>query len=102
MKKKQVKWHGLVTDINDSYFTAKLVEITKTSKDIGTYEIGEIDLCDISEKDLEFVELGALFIYTIDETGVTIEFLPPTQLTQEEIEEAYQRAEKLARSINWI
>lgn len=78
------KWFGWIEKINDESVSVKLNDLTHENRidkgASGTYEIAEIPYTDITEKDRETIKLGSTFYLTINENGLTIEFVkPPTE-----------------------
>lgn len=55
------KWEGIVQQIHNDYFVAKLIDLTNKLPD----EIAEFPIEEISEDDKRLVELGAVFYWNI-------------------------------------
>jgi hypothetical protein len=60
--KKVQKWKGIVIDILDDHFEAKLFDLTNRS---NIYEIGELDIEDISPDDKQLLKEGSIFYWTV-------------------------------------
>ena len=54
------KWEGIVTNINESVITSRLIESNSSEEDVLEYP-----LSDIPEDDLELVEIGAIFNFYV-------------------------------------
>jgi len=55
------KWRGIVTDINEDGFKAKLEDLTNG----GSYEIGSFKMDFVPIADIEMFKLGAIFYWSI-------------------------------------
>lgn len=55
------KWEGIVQEVNEDYFVAKLIDLTSGLTD----EVAEFPLEEISEDDKKLVEPGAVFYWNI-------------------------------------
>ena len=60
--KKVQKWKGVVLEIYENYFEAKLFDLTNPS---NIYEIGELDNDDISPDDKHLLKEGSIFYWTV-------------------------------------
>lgn len=59
--KKVQRWKGIVEDISEDAFSAKLIDLTNK----GSYEIGEFEKDDISPDDLKLFKTGSVFYWTV-------------------------------------
>jgi hypothetical protein len=58
---KTQKWKGQIIEIKKNTFLAKLDDLTAG----GTYETAEFDRDEITDDDLEFLKLGAVFYWSV-------------------------------------
>ena len=100
------KWEGVVLEVQDDAFLARLVDLTHPGPD----EEAEFPLDEISEEDRPLVRPGAIFYWNIgyhDSSGgqrkrdTMIRFRRLPAWRREEIEAARQEAERLRASIGW-
>jgi hypothetical protein len=100
------KWEGIVLEIRDDAFVAKLLDRTGSHAD----EIAEIELDEVSPDDLSLLERGAVFYWSIGysterngqrQRTSAIRFRRLPAWSAEELETARLRAEALARDIGW-
>ncbi|MCK9613514.1 MAG: hypothetical protein M0R16_11590 [Bacteroidales bacterium] len=100
------RWVGYIIEINERKFKAKLEDITAP----GTFEIGTFDIHDkdlIDEK--EMIQIGAVFYLSVgyDVSRGTfakqklIRFQRLTKLTESDFNNAIDRADRIASSLNW-
>lgn len=92
------KWEGYVTELYDDYFSCRLKDLTAG----GTDETADIPYNDISKEDLDTIQLGSVFKWTIDDDGSHISFLKPTYYTKEEIDESKEWASKMIKNLKII
>lgn len=59
--KKIQNWKGIVLEITDNSFIAKLFDLTNG----GTYEIGEFELNEVSPNDQPLLFLGSIFYWSV-------------------------------------
>jgi hypothetical protein len=55
------EWEGVVTEVRDNAFTARLVDLTHSSPD----EESEFSTTEISDDDVDLVVLGAIFRWSV-------------------------------------
>jgi hypothetical protein len=70
----------------------------------GTYEVITLNVSDVEETDRDLVQLGGLFTLVIYvQNGVKQHIIMDkvVPLTEEEIKQAFKRAEKLNKSLKW-
>lgn len=66
------QWEGIVIDIKDTYFSAKLYDLTNG----GTYEIAEnIPNNKVSIEDIDLFQINSIFIWTLYENKSEFKFL---------------------------
>lgn len=59
--KKVQSWRGVVTEVHENYFKARLEDITNG----GTDEMGEFDIIEVAPDDLEFLKKGGVFYWSV-------------------------------------
>lgn len=59
--KRVQNWQGIVLEINESTFSARLIDLTNK----GTHEIAEFEMDDISPEDLSLLSEGAIFYWSV-------------------------------------
>lgn len=100
------KWEGVVTNISEGLFTARLVDLTQT----GPEEEAEFSISEISQGDQNLMEQGAVFYWSIgylDDLGgqrtrtSLIRFRRLPVWSEGEIEKAREDAESIGRLIGW-
>jgi len=100
------KWEGVVTEVGDDYFVAKLYDLTKK----GNEEEAEFALEEISEDELDLVVSGAVFYWNIgyhdSYTGQRIRasmirFRRLPAWGKREIEASADEADELIKSLGW-
>lgn len=98
------KWKGHIISVDGDTFTAKLYDLVQK----GTYEIGEFERAEVSQEDRDLIEEGAAFYWSLGyswrEGQVTKESVIRFQRvlwSQEDYDEAEDRAENLYNSISW-
>jgi len=102
------EWEGSVIDINDDFFTARLVDLTAKSKTAS--EEADFPIEDLSEGDLKLLKPGAVFRWIIGyqrsrggtkkrTSQIVFRYLP--QWTRSDRSEAAQQALKFSESISW-
>ena len=103
---KTQKWIGHVINFNEKAFTARLIDLTIG----GTDEIGEFELDEISIDDIKLIKKGASFYWSIGYAHslngqVTKESLLRFQrvvdFTNDDIDEALDRANDMIKNIKW-
>ena len=62
----EVKWHCFIEELRENDFDARLYDVSDPD---GTYEICTFQISEVSEHDKELVSLGAIFWWTIRDTG---------------------------------
>jgi len=101
------EWEGLVSEIVEETFVARLTDITNRD---SPEEEADFLIEELSRGDLKLLRPGAVFRwiigYEMKQNGTKrrvsqIVFRRLPQWTEKEIAEADQEAEKLARSIQW-
>ena len=102
---KTQKWQGYVIEKNKNGFKAKLEDLTSPG---GTNEIVEIDNKQVSEDDKEMISLGAIFYLSAGYATINGQVERKSSLrfkrvswTQDELDEAIDRAKILDQSIKW-
>lgn len=100
------KWRGIVTDVSEKYFRAKLINLT----DIGYDEESEIFFSEITDEDVELIKPGAVFYWSIgynhSSTGQRrkfsdIRFRRLPNWSNKEIELARNKAKAIRDCIGW-
>jgi len=103
---KTQKWVGYVTEIKRESFNAKLTDLTTK----GTNENTEFDFDEITDEDKKLIQVGSAFYWSIgylhSENGqITkeslIRFQRAVEFTNEDNDEALERAQSLIRSLKW-
>lgn len=96
------RWEGVVLECRDESFLARLTDLTEE----GPTEEVELSLSDVPREDLDLVELGAVFYWSIgyrDEVGggrsrsSTLRFRRLPLWSKQELEAAAERAAGIAR-----
>jgi hypothetical protein len=96
------RWEGVVLECRDESFLARLTDLTEE----GPAEEVELPLSDVPREDLDLVELGAVFYWSIgyrDEVGggrwrsSTLRFRRLPLWSKQELEAAAERAADIAR-----
>lgn len=99
-------WEGVITDVNDSSFSAKVVDLTANAPD----EEADIDLADVSKDERSLVKAGAVFLlhvgYATSEGGqrsrtATLRFRRLPVWTETELSRAQISAQDHADNIRW-
>ena len=102
------EWEGVVIDIGQDSFTARLIDLTAHSSEEG--EEADFPLDDLTENDRRLLRRGAIFRWAIGyhrSKGGTkkrvsqIVFRRLPQWTERELSEAAKAAERISRSIRW-
>jgi len=96
--KRVQNWKGLVTEIHSNSFKAKLFDLSHG----GTNEIGEFDLEEVSPSDLNLLQKGSIFYWSVGrymENGQSvnrsdIRFQRLITLDEDDIEDIKQSIEK--------
>ena len=99
------KLKGYVTEINDTYFCAKIY----STNNQGTYEIGEFDISDIDYGDLELLSIGGVFYWNfghVVEYGQVkkmseIRFQRISTLETSEFDLICEESDRLDENIDW-
>lgn len=102
---KVQKWVGYIIEINKNSFKAKLKDLTQN----GTDEIGEFDLEEVSQEDLELVKEGAGFYWSIGYANKNgqikkesiLRFQRLSDWTEYEFDKISDRAQYLSDNLNW-
>lgn len=98
------KWEGTVVDIEDDYFSARLVDLTNKGPD----ESAEFSVDEVSPDDLELLERGAIFYWNIGyhnsrsgqrTRSSIIRFRRLPAWIEKDLEKAEKEAEKLLSMI---
>lgn len=103
--KKTQRWIGHVIKIEGKKFFAHLDDITNS----GTNEVGEFDTSEVSPGDLELLEKGAIFYWSIGDTIINgqlkkeslIRFKRSINLSTVEVDRIKDRADDLLKKISW-
>jgi hypothetical protein len=99
-------WEGIVMEVMDNTFLARLIDLTNT----GTDEEAEFPIEEVSEEDKPLVKLGAIFYWDIgyhtsysgQRTRISlIRFRRLPAWTQREIDAAKQQAERIGKALGW-
>jgi hypothetical protein len=99
-------WEGVVLDVNDRSFVVRLVDVA------GEHDDEEVKLSreELSDFDLELLEPGAILYWTIGyrqqirgsrERVSRIRLRRVPAWTERQLGEAQERAEDLARELDW-
>ncbi len=100
------KWEGIVMDVMDDAFLARLIDLTQK----GTDEEAEFSFDEISEEDKPLIRSGAIFYWNIgyhtsysgQRTRTSlIRFRRLPAWTQREIDAAKREAERLGKALGW-
>ncbi|HLP37729.1 hypothetical protein [Lacibacter sp.] len=102
---KTQRWLGHVTSINDASFSAVLQDLTAG----GTNELAEFDLEEVSDEDVELLQKGAAFYWSIGyshENGQIskksiIRFRRIPAFNQADYDEILDRVSELKNSLIW-
>lgn len=103
--RKVNRWVGVITEIKRDFFIAKLDDLDFP----GTYEIGEFDVSDISPEDLDLIQLGAVFYWSLGHVmnrgqlkkESMIRFKRSAPLSVNELDEIEDWAENKYRNLVW-
>jgi|RhiMetdeSRZDD1v2_1073273.scaffolds.fasta_scaffold37399_4 hypothetical protein len=99
-------WEGIVTQVMDNAFLARLIDLTHT----GVDEEAEFPIDEISEEDKALITPGAIFYWDIGyHTSYSgqrtrkslIRFRRLPAWTQKEIEAAQREAERIGKAFGW-
>jgi hypothetical protein len=104
--RKTQTWQGFVIEINKSKFIAKLEDLTRPS---GTYEIVEFELGDVSPGDIDLLQEGSIFYWSVGSIMANgqlkkesiLRFKRVAQWSAEEYDKAADLADTLSKSIHW-
>ncbi len=100
------KWEGVVVNVHDNSFEARLIDLTANTPE----EIAEIPLEEVSEDDFSLIEEGAVFYWNIGyrkmisgqrERVTFIRFRRLPLWQKGEIDAARQKADKLQELFGW-
>lgn len=100
------KWEGIVLDVMDHAFLARLIDLTQK----GTDEEAEFSFDEISEEDKPLIRSGAIFYWNIgyhtsysgQRTRTSlIRFRRLPAWTQREIDAAKREAERIGKALGW-
>jgi hypothetical protein len=100
------KWRGIVEEVNKEYFKAKLINLT----DKGYDEYAEIYNDEITQEDIELIELGAIFYWSIGYSHSSsgqrtrfseIRFKRLPAWDEKDIKIAGQNAKRISELIEW-
>lgn len=100
------KWEGVVLEVREDFFLARLVDLTQQSPD----EEAEFPIEEVSQEDLDLLQPGAVFYWNIGyldkrsgqrTRASVIRFRRLPVWTQEEIESATREAKRIRDSIGW-
>lgn len=102
---QSTKWIGYVIEIRDNSFTAKLTDVDNDT----TYEIADFDKSDVSECDLNLLELGATFYWSVgyaNQYGQIIKqslirFKRSINIEESEFDSIIDKAKELENEIVW-
>ncbi len=102
---KAQNWIGHVVSVNELNFTAKLIDAFISD----TYEMAEFDFNEVSPEDVELLEKGAVFYWSVAyayENGQVskksfLRFKRSIGLTIDEINAVADRASFLNENLNW-
>lgn len=103
---KTQNWVGHIIEISDEEFTAKLID----EKIKGTYEIAKFSIKEVSEGDLNLLQLGAVFYWSVGylnrEGQITkesiIRFKRTVEIPIDEFDSIIDNANELSESLEWI
>ena len=100
------KWRGIVEEVEQDHFKAKLINLTDRAYD----EYGEIYYDEITQEDIELIEPGAIFYWSIGYSHSSsgqrtrfseIRFKRLPVWDEKDIELAEQNAERISEFIEW-
>jgi hypothetical protein len=100
------KWQGIVIDVMDDAFLARLIDLTQK----GTDEEAEFSFDEISEEDKPLIRSGAIFYWNIgyhtsysgQRTRTSLlRFRRLPAWTQREIDAAKREAERIGKALGW-
>jgi hypothetical protein len=100
------KWRGIVEEVEQDYFKAKLINLTDRAYD----EYAEIFNDEITQEDIELIEPGAIFYWSIGYSHSSsgqrtrfseIRFKRLPAWDERDIEIAGQNAKRLSKLIEW-
>jgi len=100
------KWRGIVEEVKNNFFTAKLINLT----DRGYDEWCEISFDKIAEEDIEFIKPGAFFYWSIGYNHSAkgqrkrfsdIRFKRVPVWSKKEIMDARKQAKETSDLVNW-
>jgi len=102
---KSQKWVGHVIEKNEKSFTAKLEDSTN----LGTYEIADFNLDEISPEDLNLLNLGSIFYWAIGTSMINgqvkkesiIRFQRVALWTEDDYNSSTDRADNLFNNLSW-
>lgn len=102
---QSLNWTGYVIDIKENSFTAKLIDNSENT----TYEIADFDKDDVSECDLNLLNIGATFYWSIgyaNQYGQVIRqsfvrFKRSLNLDVQEFDSILDNARRLEEEISW-
>jgi hypothetical protein len=106
VSKTSERWEGVVLEVGQDAFRARLVDLDRKARD----EEAEIFLTEVSEEDRPLLELGAVFYWSIgyhtDRSGqITrsslIRFRRLPTWTKSELEAARREAESTSSTLGW-
>lgn len=102
---KVQSWQGVIIDLDDNGFTARLQDLTNG----GTDEIGEFGIDDITPDDIKFVKRGGVFYWSVGlfmingqrEKKSTIRFQRLILLDEEDIDLAVDAAKTKFKNLKF-
>jgi len=97
--RKTQSWKGIVTEVNEDSFSARLYDQTQND----TYEIGDFEIRVVSPEDKEYLKIGGIFYWSVGhfmENGTSINkseirFQRLILLTEEDINSAINESSTL-------